>query len=85
VTLGQPPLTLTHSSVSKADSSPNLGEQLRRMTLTIHDAAGNEVLHKELVRPGISISLDLSDLPSGTYFVTLVTPTASGTQKLVVK
>ena len=95
VTLGQPPLTLTHSSVSKADSwlhwrsptfgSPNLGEQLERMTLTIHDAAGNEVMRKELARPGISISLDLSDLPSGAYFVTLVTPTGSGTQKLVVK
>ena len=95
VTLGQPPLTLTHSSVSKADSwlhwrsptfgSPNLGEQLRRLTLTIHDAAGNEVMRKELVRPGISISLDLSDFPAGVYFVTLTTPTASGTQKLVVK
>ena len=85
VTLGQPPLTLTHSSVSKADSSPNLGEQQRRMTLTIHDAAGNEVMRKELARPGISISLDLSDFPAGVYFVTLTTPTASGTQKLVVK
>jgi len=71
VTLGQPPLT-----------PPEGGE---RLTLTIHDAAGNEVMRKELARPGISIPLDLSAFPSGTYFVTLTTPTASGTQKLVVK
>ena len=69
VSLGQPPLT-----------PPEGGE---RMTLTIHDAAGNEVMHKELARPGISI--DLSAFPAGAYFVTLATPTASGTQKLVVK
>ena len=69
VTFGQPPLT-----------PPEGGE---RMTLTIHDAAGNEVMRKELVRPGISI--DLSAFPAGVYFVTLTTLTASGTQKLVVK
>ena len=64
------------------------------MTFTLRDAAGHEVMRKELstlmnVSPDtgsqFSIPLDLSSLPAGAYFVTLTTPTASGTQKLVVK
>jgi len=76
--------SLTHSSVSRADSSPNLGELL---VITLTDAAGREVLRKEfsIVNSQFSIPLDLSGLAAGTYFVTLSTPTATGTQRLVVK
>ena len=55
--------------------------------LTLRDAAGREVLRKEfsIVNCQFSIPLDLSGLAAGTYFVTLTTPTATGTQRLVVK
>ncbi|MBP5540981.1 MAG: T9SS type A sorting domain-containing protein, partial [Bacteroidales bacterium] len=64
------------------------------MVLTLTDAAGREVLRKELstlmnVSPDtgsqFSIPIDISGLAAGTYFVTLSTPTATGTQRLVVK
>ena len=79
VTMG----SLTHSS-ALAGTSPNLGEEL---VLTLRDAAGHEVLRKEfsIVNCQLSIPLDLSHLAAGTYFVTLSTPAATGTQRLVVK
>ena len=57
------------------------------MVLTLTDAAGREVLRKEfsIVNCQFSIPLDLSGLASGTYYVTLATPTATGTQRLVVR
>ncbi len=57
------------------------------MALTLTDAAGREVMRKEfsIVNCQFSIPLDLSGLAAGTYFVTLSTPTATGTQRLVVK
>ena len=75
--------SLTHSSALKG-TSPNLGEQL---VLTLTDAAGREVLRREfsIVNCQFSIPLDLSNLPAGAYFVTLSTPTATGTQRLVVR
>ena len=84
VSVGHTPQSLTHSSVSRADSSPNLGEQL---VLTVRDAVGREVLRKEfsIVNCQFSIPLDLSGLPSGTYFVMLTTSTVTATQRLVVK
>ena len=84
VTVGHNLQALTHSSVSRADSSPNLGEQL---VLTLADAAGREVMRKELstFNSQLSTTLDLSGLAAGTYFVTLTTPTATGTQRLVVR
>ena len=94
VTVGHTPQSGTHSSVSRADGwlhwrsptfgSPNLGEQL---ALTLTDAAGREVLRKEIstFNSQLSTTLDLSGLAAGTYFVTLSTPTATGTQRLVVK
>jgi hypothetical protein len=48
-------------------------------------------MHKELLTPHSGpdpesqFSINLSAFPAGVYFVTIVTPTASGTQKLVVK
>ena len=84
VTVGHSPQSGTHSSVSRADGSPNLGEQL---VLTMTDAAGREILRKEIstFNSQLSTTLDLSGLAAGTYFVTLSTPTATGTQRLVVK
>jgi len=57
------------------------------MTLTLRDAAGHEVMRKEfsIVNSQLSISLDLSHLPAGAYFVTLTTPASSATQRLVVR
>lgn len=54
------------------------------MAITVNDAAGREVLIKTLPTMETSVELDISALPSGTYFVTLTTPTASGTRRLVV-
>ena len=82
--------SLTHSS-ALAGTSPNLGEEF---SITLTDAAGREVLRKGLstlmnVSPDtgsqFSIPLDLSGLAAGTYFVTLSTPTATSTQRLVVR
>ncbi len=58
-----------------------------RNELVVCDAAGREVMRKEfsIVNCQFSIPLDLSDLPAGAYFVTLSTPTASATQRLVVR
>jgi len=60
------------------------GEQF---SITLTDAAGREVLRKEfsIVNCQFSIPLDLSGLAAGTYFVTLSTPTTTGTQRLVVR
>ena len=58
-----------------------------QLVLTLRDAAGHEVLRKELstFNSQLSTTLDLRHLPAGAYFVTLTTPTASSTQRLVVK
>ena len=76
------------------NSSPKLGEVpfraeecVKELTITLTDATGREVLRKEfsIVNCQFSIPLDLSGLAAGTYFVTLTTPTATGTQRLVVR
>jgi len=81
VTVGHTPQSGTHSS-ALAGTSPNLGEEF---SLTLRDAAGHEVLRKSLPAGTDSVDLDLSHLPAGAYFVTLSTPAASATQRLVVK
>ena len=53
----------------------------RRAAVVVLDVAGHEVFRTPLTAPTVSIPAH----PSGAYIVTLVTPTASGTQKLVVK
>ncbi|MBP5540803.1 MAG: hypothetical protein J6X88_04050 [Bacteroidales bacterium] len=91
VTVGHTPQSLTHSSALKG-TSPNLGEERltrlgEQLILTLADAAGHEVLRREfsIVNCQFSIPLDLSGLAAGTYFVTLTTPSATGTQRLVVR
>jgi len=87
VTLGHTPQSLRDSWLhwrSPTFGSPNLGEEF---SITLTDAAGREVLRKEfsIVNCQFSIPLDLSGLAAGTYYVTLTTPTATGTQRLVVR
>ena len=76
---------LKHTPQSLRDSSPNFGEQLKQLVLTLRDAAGHEVLRRALPAGTDSVDLDLSHLPAGAYFVTLSTPASSATQRLVVK
>ena len=52
--------------------------------LTVSDAAGREVLRRQLL-DGSPQTIELGEMPSGTYFVTLTTAKGTGTQKLVVE
>ena len=52
--------------------------------LTVSDAAGREVLRRQLL-DGSPQTIELGEMPSGTYFVTLITAKGTGTQKLVVE
>ena len=63
---------------------PVLGEGA---VLTVADASGREVRRQPLepAPAGSRLRLDLNGLPAGAYFVTLVTPQGSHTEKLLVK
>ena len=54
--------------------------------LTVADATGREVRRQTLPSSteGTRLRLDLKGLPAGAYFVTLVTPQGSHTEKLVI-
>ena len=51
--------------------------------LTVSDAAGREVLRRQLL-DGSPQTIELGEMPSGTYFVTLTTAKDTGTQKLII-
>lgn len=53
--------------------------------LTVYDAAGHEVQRMTVEKGRKTVELDLAALPRGTYFVTLATPTATSTQRLVLQ
>ena len=53
--------------------------------LRLRDAAGHEVVGREVAAGTKSLTVDLAALPKGAYFVTLATPEGSATQKLVVE
>ena len=53
--------------------------------LIVHDAAGHEVMRMKVETGQKAVELDLAALPKGTYFVTLTTPQATGTQRLVLQ
>ena len=53
--------------------------------LTLSDAAGREVLQCELASGTRTLTLDVAELPAGTYFVTLVTKEGTATRRLVVE
>ena len=62
-----------------------LSEDFRGSTLRMQDAAGREVLRRELPRQTQACTFRVADYPSGTYFVTLTTAKGTSTQKLVVE
>ena len=55
----------------------------RDAAVVVLDVAGHEVLRQKVTAP--VMRLDLKGLPAGAYFVTLVTPQGSHTEKLFVK
>ena len=62
-----------------------VGEGFGGGTLRMQDAAGREVLRRELSRGTRTCVLKVADLPAGTYFVTLTTTEGTSTQRLVIK
>ena len=52
-------------------------------TVTLLDAAGHEVLRARMSAGQTSLRLDLRTLPAGPYFVTLTTPSATATRRLI--
>ena len=54
-----------------------------QFSLTLSDAAGRELLNTKVSTPNFQLSI--SQYPAGTYFVTLRTPDATSTQRLVIE
>ena len=61
------------------------GEGFAGGVLTVADAAGREVLRRELKASERVCEFRVADLPAGTYFVTLATKEGTSTRKLVVE
>ena len=61
------------------------GEGFAGGVLTVADAAGREVLRRELKASERVCEFRVADLPAGTYFVTLTTKEGTSTRKLVVE
>ena len=61
------------------------GEAFEGGVLAVRDAAGREVLRRVLARGTRTCTLKVSDLPSGTYFVTLTTAKGTSTRKLIIE
>ena len=53
--------------------------------LKVLDMAGHEVLSQPVASETENLTLDLSALPAGAYFVTLATTQGSSTQKLILE
>ena len=60
-------------------------EGFRGGVLAVADAAGREVLRRELKASERVCEFRVADLPAGTYFVTLTTKEGTSTRKLVVE
>ena len=60
-------------------------EGFRGGVLAVADAAGREVLRRELKASERVCEFRVADLPAGTYFVTLATKDGTSTRKLVVE
>lgn len=54
-----------------------------RESVTLHDAAGHSLLQTSF--SGSTTTLDTSNLPSSTYFLTLANPETSATRKLIIE
>ena len=84
---GQSPLfTLTpnpaHNSVTVTINS-QLSILNSQLSLTLSDATGRELLNTKVSTPNFQLSL--SQYPAGTYFVSLRSPDATSTQRLVIE
>ena len=53
--------------------------------LTVNNATGQELARRKVAPREEIVELDVSSLPAGAYFVTVVTPQGSHTEKLVVE
>ena len=63
--------------------NPQLSILNSQLSMTLTDAAGRELLNTKVTT--LNFQLSLSQYPAGTYFVTLRTPDATSTQRLVIK
>jgi hypothetical protein len=54
-------------------------------SVAVRDEQGREVLRRKLAAGTRTLTIDVADYPSGTYFVTLTTAKGTSTQKLVVE
>ena len=81
-----PTFTLTpnpaHNSVTVTINS-QLSILNSQLSLTLSDAAGRELLNTKVSTHNFQLSI--SQYPAGTYFLTLRTPDATSTQRLVIE
>ena len=83
---GEAPLFALRPNPARGQAEVTLAEGAAGVTvLTVADAAGREVLRKELSQGTRRYAFSVADLPAGTYFVTLVTRDGTGTKRLVVE
>ena len=83
---GEAPLFALRPNPARGQAEVTLAEGAAGVTvLTVADAAGREVLRKELSQGTRRYAFSVADLPAGTYFVTLVTKDGTGTKRLVVE
>ena len=63
--------------------NPQLPILNSQLSMTLTDAAGRELLNTKVTT--LNFQLSVSQYPAGTYFLTLLTPDTSSTQRLVIK
>ena len=63
--------------------NPQLPILNSQLSMTLTDAAGRELLNTKVTT--LNFQLSVSQYPAGTYFLTLRTPDATSTQRLVIK
>ena len=79
------PLQLVPNPASSVVRCETVSKSFGGGVLTMIDAVGREVLHKELA-PGVQeCTFSVADLPAGTYMVSLTTKEGSATRRLVVE
>ena len=66
-----------HSIVAQTNSDES--------RLSLRDAAGHELLVRTLAPHSRSFTLSLRHLPSGPYFLSLTSPGATATQKIILR
>ena len=79
------PLQLVPNPASSVVRCETIGKSFGGGVLTMTDALGREVIHKELAPGAQECTFSVADLPAGTYMVTLTTKEGSETRRLVVQ